>query len=166
MELKRIFRHLLFLPSQIRRIFPQRVMGAIEQAIRDCERCHHGEIRFAVEGAIGLAPLLKGVTARQRAIDTFSALRVWDTEHNNGVLVYLLLADHKVEIVADRGVHRLAGSAAWEGICRDMETAFRAGRFEAGAVSGIRAIGGCLAEYYPVHGDAKPNELPDRPVVL
>lgn len=166
MNLKRIFRHLIFPPARTGRVFPARTMGAIEQAIRACENSHQGEIRFAVEGAIGLVPLLKGETARRRALEVFSALRVWDTEHNNGVLVYLLLADRKVEIVADRGVHRLAGSTAWEGICRDMETAFRQGRFEEGAVGGIRAIGACLAEYYPANGSAKPNELPDRPVVL
>lgn len=166
MDLKRIFRHLLFLPIRIRQLFPQRVLGAIEQAIRACEDSHHGEIRFVVEGAIDLVPLLKGETARQRAIEVFSALRIWDTEDNNGVLVYLLLADRKVEIVADRGVHHLAGSAVWEGICRDMETAFRAGRFEAGAVGGIQAIGACLATYYPAEGGVKPNELADRPVVL
>lgn len=166
MNLKRIFRHLVFLPSQVRRVFPARVMSAIEQAIRACENSHQGEIRFAVEGAIGLVPLLKGETARRRALEVFSALRVWDTEHNNGVLVYLLLADRKVEIVADRGVYRLAGNAAWEGICRDMETAFREGRFEEGSIGGIRAIGVCLAEYYPAQGGVKLNELPDRPVVL
>ncbi len=162
----RIFRHLVYFPGRVRRVFPATTLNAIEQAIRVCEDSHQGEIRFAVEGAIGLLPLLGGVTARQRAIETFSALRVWDTEHNNGVLIYLLLADRKVEIVADRGVNRLAGSPVWEGICREMENAFHQGQFEAGVVGGIRAVGACLATYYPAQGGAKPNELSDRPVVL
>lgn len=167
MGLKRIFRHLFFPPAQVRRMFPVRVLDAIEQAIRTCEDSHQGEIRFAVEGAIGLVPLLKNISARQRAIEVFSMLRVWDTENNNGVLIYLQLADRKVEIVADRSVHRLAGSATWNAICRDMETAFRQGRFEEGAIGGIRAIAACLATYYPANGGAnKLNELPDRPTVL
>jgi uncharacterized membrane protein len=165
MDFKRVIRHLVFLPGQVRRFFPQPALSAIEQAIRVCEDRHEGEIRFAVEGALGIAPLLKGETARQRSIEVFSALRVWDTEHNNGVLIYLLLADRKVEIVADREVHRLAGNAAWEGICRDMEILFRQGRFEEGVIGGIQAVGACLATHYPSNG-AKPNELSDRPVVL
>ncbi|MFA7239677.1 MAG: TPM domain-containing protein [Sulfuricellaceae bacterium] len=166
MNWKRVFRHLVFPPTRVGRVFPARALDAIEQAIRTCEDSHQGEIRFAVEGAIGLVPLLKGISARQRAIEVFSTLRVWDTESNNGVLVYLLLADRKVEIVADRGVHRLAGSTAWVAICHDMENAFRQGRFEEGAIGGIRAIAACLAAYYPANGSAKRNELPDRPVVL
>jgi len=156
----------VYFPGTVRRAFPPATLDAIEQAIRTCEDSHQGEIRFVVEGAIGLLPLLRGVTARQRAIEMFSALRVWDTEHNNGVLIYLLLADRKVEIVADRGVDQLAGSPIWEGICRTMESAFHQGHFEEGVVGGIRAIGACLATYYPAPGGAKHNELSDRPVVL
>ena len=166
MDWLRIFRHLVYFPGTVRRAFPPATLDAIEQAIRTCEDSHQGEIRFVVEGAIGLLPLLRGVTARQRAIEMFSALRVWDTEHNNGVLIYLLLADRKVEIVADRGVDQLAGSPIWEGICRTMESAFHQGHFEEGVVGGIRAIGACLATYYPAPGGAKHNELSDRPVVL
>lgn len=165
MDWKRIFRHLLYLPLSARRAFPPRALAAIEEAIRACEQTHRGEIRFAVEGSLGLIPLLRGQSARQRALEIFSALRVWDTEHNNGVLVYLLLADRDVEIIADRGVHRLVGDAAWEAVCRDMERAFRAGRFEAGVTGGIQAIGGLLASGYP-SGAGHPNELPDQPVVL
>lgn len=166
MDWVRIFRHLVYFPGGVRRVFPPATLGAIEQAIRVCEDSHQGEIRFAVEGAIGLLPLLRGVTARQRAIEIFSALRVWDTEHNNGVLIYLLMADRKVEIVADRGVNQLAGGPVWEGICRTMESAFHQGHFEDGAVGGVRAIAACLAAYYPAQGGAKLNELSDRPIIL
>ncbi len=162
---KRIFCHLLYLPLSARRAFPPQALDAIEEAIRACEETHQGEIRFAVEGSLGLMPLLRGQSARQRALEIFSALRVWDTEHNNGVLVYLLLADRDVEIIADRGVHRLVGDAAWEAVCRDMECAFRAGHFEAGVVSGIQAIGRQLTVSYPASA-VRPNELPDPPVVL
>jgi len=92
-------------------------------------------------------------------------LRIWDTEHNNGVLIYLLLADRIVEIVADRGVDAKVGDATWESICRDMETAFKAGQFEAGVIGGIKAVSRELAKYYPP-GAAHPNELPDQPVVM
>lgn len=166
MNWQRIFRHLVFIPASVKHAFPPRSLASIEQSIRACEDSHQGEIRFVVEGALGLIPLLKGVSARERAIEVFSALRVWDTEHNNGVLVYLLLADRDVEIVADRGVHRLAGDDVWEGICREMESAFAEGRFEDGAIAGIQAIGRCLAAYYPVGGAAKSNELADRPLVM
>ncbi|MBS4097434.1 MAG: TPM domain-containing protein [Sulfuricella sp.] len=165
MDYKRIAKHLAFTPLHIRRRFPPAVLNNIAGAIRECEDSHAGEIRFAVEGALPLAVLKAGKTARQRAIEVFSELRVWDTEHNNGVLIYLQLADRKVEIVADRGVHQLTGSATWESICRDMENQFHLDRFEEGAVAGIRAIGTCLAAHYPGHG-GKLNELPDQPVVL
>jgi uncharacterized membrane protein len=138
-------------------------MQAIERAIRESERTHRGQICFAIEAALDTLPLLRGQTARERAIEVFSQLRVWDTEHNNGVLVYLLLADHDVEILADRGIHAKVGVDAWESICREMEALFRAGRFEEGALVGIRAVGTLLAQHYPGAGR---DELANQPVVL
>jgi uncharacterized membrane protein len=140
-------------------------MHAIERAIRDSEATHSGQIRFAVEAALDIGPLLRNQSARGRAIDVFSFLRVWDTQHNNGVLVYLLLADRDVEIVADRGISRHVAAEDWERICHDMEAAFRAGRFEDGVVGGIRAVSAHLSRHHPGTG-ARPNELPDAPVVL
>ncbi len=140
-------------------------MRAIEESIRASEATHHGQIRFAVEAALDLLPLLRNQSARGRAIDVFSLLRVWDTEHNNGVLIYLLLADRDVEIVADRGVSRLVAPAAWERICREMERAFRDRRFEEGVLAGIEAVGAHLVRHYP-GASKRPNELPDAPVVL
>jgi uncharacterized membrane protein len=165
MNLKRVMRHLSTGRARVRRVFPARALGAIENAIRSTEARHAGQIRFAVEASLELVPLLAGQTAQQRAIDVFSRLRVWDTEHNNGVLIYLLLADRDVEIVADRGIHVRLGKEVWEAICREMEEAFRNGYFEAGVIAGIYAVGEHLSGHFPARGD-KINELPDRPVVL
>ena len=165
MNLKRIMQHLSSGRAAVRRAFPPHALDEIERAIRETETRHNGQIRFAVEAALDLSPLFSGQTARERAIEVFSELRAWDTEHNNGVLIYLLLADRDVEIVADRGIHVKLGAEIWEALCRDMETAFREGRFEAGVLAGIRAVGEHLARHFPARG-SKPNEMPDRPVVL
>jgi uncharacterized membrane protein len=149
----------------VRRDFPRTVLGGIERAIATQEKRHRGELRFVVEGGLPLAPLLSGRTARERAIDVFSRLRIWDTEDNAGVLIYLLLADRRVEVVADRGIHSRVGDAAWDAICGEMQSSFAAGRFEAGAILGIEAISDLLAAHFPP-GEDNPNELPDTPVVL
>ncbi len=165
MNLKRIFQHLWIGRAAVRWAFPSKTLDAIEDAIRKTEARHDGQIRFAVEASLELSPLLAGQTAQQRAIEVFSTLRVWDTEHNNGVLIYLLLADRDVEIVADRGIHVRLGQEVWESICNEMETSFRAGQFEAGVLGGIHAVGEHLSHHFPARSD-KPNEIPDHPVVL
>ena len=161
----RIVKHLLVTPWQVNRAFPRHTLIAIEQAIKASETAHVGEIRFAVEGALDGTPLFKGQSARERAIDMFSQLRVWDTEHNNGVLIYLLLADRDVEIVADRGIHAKVDRREWENICRAMEAAFQQENYEGGVVSGIQAVTRHLVKHFPADG-AGQNELPDKPVVL
>ncbi len=150
---------------QVNRAFPRRTLTAIEQAIKSSEVAHAGEIRFAVEGALHSAPLLKGQSPRERAIELFSQLRVWDTEHNNGLLIYLLLADRDVEIVADRGIHAKVGSHDWEKICRMMEAAFKQEDYEGGVVGGIQAVTRHLAEHFPAASGNR-NELADKPTVL
>ena len=165
MNIKRIVSHLLMTHWQVNRAFSRDGLTAIEKAITASETAHAGEIRFAVEGALDGEPLLKGQSARERAIDVFSQLRIWDTEHNNGVLIYLLLADREVEIVADRGIHAKVDSQIWEKICRTMETAFKQANYEGGVVSGIRAVTQHLVEHFPAAG-ANANELPDKPVVV
>lgn len=165
MTLKRIVRHLMVTRWTVNRAFPKRSLAAIERAIKESESAHRAEIRFVVEGALDIAPLLRGQSARDRAIDVFSHLRVWDTEHNNGVLIYLLLADRDVEIVADRGIHAKVGAGEWEGICRAMEAAFRKGDFQGGGIHGIREVTRHLVAHFPAIGDDR-NELPDKPVVL
>lgn len=165
MNLRRILRHLSSGNASVRRAFPRRTLGTIELAIRETEARHNGQIRFAVEAALDLAPLLAGQTAQQRAVEVFSQLRIWDTEQNNGVLIYLLLADRDVEIVADRGVHAKVGQEAWEAICQKMEAAFRDGKYEEGVLAGIRSVGQHLAQHYP-HAGENVNELPDHPVLM
>lgn len=165
MNLKRIMLHLSTGRAAVRRAFPNLSLEVIEHAIRETEALHDGQIRFAVEHALDLAPLLAGQTAGQRAIEVFSQLHVWDTKHNNGVLIYLLLADRDVEIIADRGIHVRLGTEVWEAICREMEAAFRAGHFEAGVIAGIHAVGEHLTHHFPTRHD-KPNEMPDSPVLL
>ncbi len=165
MQVGRIFRHLFTSVWSVQRAFPTRALAAIEEATRAGEQTHRGQVRFAVEHSLDPVDLLRGETARERAIDVFSQLRIWDTEHNNGVLIYLLLADRDVEIVADRGIHAKVGADGWEAICRAMEAAFRQGEFESGVVRGVRAVSEHLQRHYPAQG-ATPNELPDRPVVL
>ncbi len=165
MGIKRIGKHLLVHRWQVRRTFPPEALALIERTIKDGETTHSGQVRFAVEGALDGKPLLKDQSARERALDIFSHLRIWDTAHNNGVLIYLLLADHDVEIVADRGIDAKVGTAGWEMICKMMETDFRAGNFTGGVIKGIQAVSQQLAAHFPKHGKG-PNELPDKPVVI
>ena len=165
MGIGRITRHLLQHHWRARQVFPQDVLDRIEQAIKQGEATHSGQVRFVVEGALDGRPLFRNQPARERALDVFSHLRIWDTAHNNGVLIYLLLADRDVEIIADRGIDAKVGAAGWEAICRAMEAEFRAGQFERGVTSGIAAVSRELAMHYPP-GGAHPNELPDKPVVI
>jgi uncharacterized membrane protein len=165
MGIKRIGRHLLEHRWRVRRIFPPEVLATIERAIKAGETTHSGQVRFVVEGALDGKPLFRDQLARERALDLFSRLRIWDTAHNNGVLIYLLLADRDFEIVADRGIDTKVGAAGWETICKAMETDFRVGNFAGGVIKGIAAVSRHLAEHFPRQG-AGPNELPDTPVVM
>ena len=165
MSIRRIGRHLLANRSRVRKAFAPRSLQAIEHAIKASEAVHSGQIRFVVEGALDGGPLLRNQSARARALDVFSHLRIWDTAHNNGVLIYLLLADRDVEILADRGVHARVGAAEWRAICAMMEAEFRKGQYEAGVLKGIAAVTRHLAKHFPKHGGGS-NELPDAPVVM
>lgn len=161
----RIARHMLSTHSQLKRVFPSNSLDAIERAIKQCEANHTGEIRFVIETALDCAALFAEQTTRERAIEVFSKVGVWDTEHNNGVLIYVLLADREVEIIADRGIYRKTGIDAWSQICHQIEAAFKQGLFEEGVIQGIRAVGQHLSTHYPASGQ-KINELPDKPVLL
>ena len=164
-KIKRFFKHLTATRWQVVQCFPAHSMRAIKDAIQASETSHMGELRFAVEAGLDPAQVLAGTTSRERALQIFSQLRVWDTEHNSGVLIYLLLADHKVEIVADRGINARVGEAGWSAICREMESAFRQGEFESGVLRGITEISALLQQHFPAHPH-NPNELPDQPSVL
>jgi len=165
MSLRRFFRHVVLDRWTLHSLFPQRAMDAIEAAIGAEETRHDGELRFAVEAALPLRDLVAGTSAHERAVELFSRMRIWDTEQNAGVLIYLLLADKRVEIVADRGIDRRVGQTAWEAICGAMQREFAEGRFEQGAIVGVRAISDLLATHFPPSA-GKPDELPNRPAVI
>lgn len=161
----RILRH-LFDFGLARRHFPDRVLDAIQHAIAASEMHHLGEIVFAVEGSLSTASLLRGREARERAREVFAHLRVWNTEHNTGVLVYVLLADRTIEIVADRGIAAKVGEDEWRAVCELMRARFADGDYEGGVLAGVAAINAILARHFPAHGQRNPDELPDRPVLL
>ncbi len=165
MKLARISKHLLMPPWRVRTVFTAHSLRTIETAIRECEAKHSGEIRFAVESALSFFPLMRNQPVYERALEVFSQLRVWDTESNNGVLIYLLLADRDVEIIADRHIHQNVPRKEWERICHNMEAMFRLGKFESGVIAGIHAIGAHLAKHYPKRRDDK-NELADTSAML
>ena len=165
MDLQRILKHLIAPQWIVDRKFPAATMQAIEAAIRESERLHDGELRFAVEGGLNLWLLLHGRTPRARAIEIFSRLRVWDTENNSGVLIYVQVVDRRIEIVADRGINARVEQREWDAIAHRTETAFRSGRYEAGATECLREITALLARHFPPSG-VNPDELPNAPVVL
>jgi uncharacterized membrane protein len=165
MDLRRILRHLFFPPWRLARAFPSRTLGAIENAIAASEAGHLGELRFVAEAGLELLPLLRGQTPRQRAVELFSALRLWDTAQNSGVLIYVQLADRRVEILADRGIAALVPQNDWDAICRSMEEAFRQMNFEAGSLEAVSRINALLRGHFPA-GSVNPDELPNRPLLL
>jgi len=165
MEFERLLRHLFTTHRAVARAFPAESLSAIEKVVSEEERRHAGQVRLAVEASLPILEVAHGVESRERAIGWFARLRVWDTHHNAGVLIYVLLADRRVELVADRGIHAKVGTAAWEAICGEMQQEFARGQFERGVVIGVRAVSDLLAEHFPPSGEGK-NELPEKPVVL
>ena len=172
----RFFKHLVSNVWQVHHHFSASALQNIEQAIQSSEATHCGEICFIVESGLHPMEIIYKKTPKKRAIELFSLYKVWDTEHNNGVLIYLLLADRDVEIVADRGIHHHVGNAAWERICHQMELQFRRGEFEAGVLQGIADIGALLETHFPLQeaeiktankkSRKKSNELPNAPIIL
>ncbi len=165
MNLLRTFKHLFYPGWWLRRDFPPSELAKIESAIAESEIKHSGEIRFAIESALPLKALWNDESTIDRALEVFSLLRVWDTEDNNGVLIYLLLADHKVEITADRNINKVVDQKEWQRVCHVMESQFKAGNFGNGVVQGIHEIGLLLEDHFPIK-DENSNELPNEPVVL
>jgi uncharacterized membrane protein len=165
MNLPRVFRHFATTRWNTRLHFPLATRDAIEQAIGECESRHGGEIRFVVETAYDLPELWRDLRPRARALQLFGQFGVWNTEHNNGVLIYVLMADHIVEIVADRGIAAKVSPEEWEAVCRQMEQHYRAGRFREGSVIGILGVGALLGRHFPGTRRSD-NELPNQPVLL
>lgn len=161
----RAMRHLFDL-SSAKRHFPAATLDAIQHAIAASEDQHLGEIVFAVEGSLALERVLRSHGARARAEEVFARLRVWNTEHNSGVLVYILLADHAIEIVADRGIAAKVAQDEWQPVCALMQQHFARGEYGPGAIAGVHAIGALLIRHFPANGERNRDELPDRPVLL
>jgi len=156
--------HHFFAPSAALR-FPADRLQRIAGVIADGERLHDGEVVFAVEAGLPVAALMAGTTPRERAGEVFARLRVWDTEASNGVLLYLLLADQAIEIVADRGLRGRVTEAEWQAVCDVVENGIGQGGVEDAVVDGIVRISTLLAAHFPATGAGR-DELPDRPVLL
>ena len=165
MSIARIAKHLVA-EGAARRRFPDSTLDAIQKSIATGETRHKGQVCFAIESALPLGELLRGRSTRERAHEVFAHLRVWDTEHNSGVLIYVLIADHAIEIVADRGIAARVAEAEWQAVCARLRDRFAAGDFEAGAIAAVDAVSAILALHFPADGSPVPNELPDRPVRL
>ena len=165
-RLLRILRHRWLDEADTRRAIPPELVERLMHRVAASERRHTGEIRIYVEAGLPLSYLWRGASARERAIAMFGKLRVWDTEHNNGVLIYLLLAEHAIEVVADRGLARRVDPGTWQAIVQHMGAAFRAGRFEDGLTQALEEVSALLVEHFPAaEGQVRPNELPDEPML-
>lgn len=163
MDFARLTRHIFMPRRSLRRAFDEAALNAIEQAIVDTEKTHGGEIRIALEASLDPAELFSGLSPRQRAVQAFAQLGVWDTELNNGVLIYVLWADRDVEIVADRGFNGRVGAQQWSEVCHRMEQLFSQGAAAPAVIAGIQAAGALISRHFP---GIDRNELPDRPVLL
>jgi uncharacterized membrane protein len=160
----RLLKHRLWDETDARRALDDAALQRIAERVRASETQHSGEIRVCVEAGLPLSYLWRGAPARERAVAMFGKLRVWDTEANNGVLIYLLLAEHAIEIVADRGIDRHVGTQGWHRILEDMRAQFRAGQFEAGVLAAVDAVDALLVQHFVLQpGQVNPNELPDAP---
>ncbi len=164
-NIKRWFRHAFMPPWRWRMLFPKMVLIDIEKAVKHSEHQHSAELRFAIENTLALGKVCRGISARQRAIEVFSDLRVWDTEENSGVLIYLLLADREVHIVADRGVVKRVPQAEWDAIAEVMQQEFKRGDFLLGSLQGIERITMLLSTHFPASADNR-NELSNKPFIV
>lgn len=165
MNFRRLFKHLLTPPWLAARRFGPALSAEIGAAVELAEAGQRGELRFVVEGPLPFVYPWHDLSARQRAADLFGRLGVWDTEGNSGVLIYVQLVDHSVEILADRGIAARVAQAEWDAICHGMEAAFRVGDYRKGALAAIHRAGQLLTEHFPA-GESNPDELPNRPLIL
>ena len=165
-RLLRILRHRWIDETAARRALDDAALARLAERVRHSETRHSGELRLCVEAGLPWSYLWRRAPPRERALAMFGKLRVWDTEHNNGVLIYLLLAEHAIEIVADRGLARYVAPEQWARLTHTMSAAFKAGRFEDGLGEAIDAVEQLLVQHFPLAaGAANPNELPDSPFV-
>lgn len=166
-KLARIWRHRWMDRAEAHRALPPALVERIAGRVAASERRHSGEIRICVEGGLPNSYIWRDATPRERAVAMFGKLRVWDTEHNNGVLIYLLVVEHAIEVVADRGIARKVGTDEWAAMTRRMSTAFKDGRFEDGLTQALGEVSAVLVEHFPLApGESDGNELPNAPVVI
>ncbi|MEW9624077.1 TPM domain-containing protein [Rhodanobacter geophilus] len=151
---------------QLRRRFPAALLDEIAAAVAEGEHAHRGEVRLVVESRLSPLALLAGLDAPARARQLFGQLGIWDTEHNNGVLLYVLLAEHRIEVVADRGIARHVAPGEWSVVCQHMREAYARGQWREGSLRGIEAVHALLERHFPADGQPRQDELPDRPVLL
>jgi uncharacterized membrane protein len=163
--IRRWLQHLTTSHLVLRRHFPPTTLAAIDAAITASEQQHRAEIVCAVETALSAGELFRGVSSASRAAEVFSKLRVWDTEENNGVLLYVLLAERKIEIVVDRGFAGQVPVTVWQEICTDVAATFAAGRYDAGILAALERISAEASCHFPMPGGVA-NEMPDRTVLL
>lgn len=164
-KLKRLWRHLTTTRASGRQAFPRQALDDIQKTIAQGEDLHRAEVRVIIEPALPLGEILDGIHPRARARQLFSDYRLWDTEENSGVLIYLDLADHQVEIVADRGVGRLVQAAEWQSICDAMIRELQRGAYREGAIAALEQLNALLHSKLPANGQ-RPNQLSDKPIIL
>ena len=162
----RVLRHRSLDLRDTQRAIPPEMVDRLMARVAASEQRHTGEIRICVEASLPSSYIWRGASARERAVMMFSKLRVWDTAHNNGVLVYLMLADHAIELVADRGIHAHVPAQHWQTVVAHMAIAFRNDRYEDGLTQALEEVSAVLVEHFPATGSTdNPNELPDAPVL-
>jgi uncharacterized membrane protein len=165
-RMQRLFANLFDGWFQLRRRFPVALLDEMAATIAAGERTHLGEVCFVVESRLAPLAILDGLDPRARARHVFAQLRVWNTEHNSGVLLYVLMAEHRIEIVADRGIAARVASHEWDAISARMRDAYAQGQWREGSLAGIAAAHALLVRHFPGEGKSNPDELPDRPVLL
>jgi uncharacterized membrane protein len=164
-RLARQWRHWWAGAAQGRRMFPADTLLRIGDAITAGEQLHRGELRLIVENAMPSAAIWADLSNRQRAIALFAEYGVWDTEDNCGVLIYVNLAEQKVDIVVDRNIGRKIDAATWQRVCRTMTDGFAQGQFHESTLAAVEQVNALLAAQFPASGK-RVNELPDAPIVL
>ncbi len=162
----RLLRHRWLDESDTRKAMPPDLVERIARRVSASEQRHTGEVRIYVEAGLPMSYLWRSATPRERAVAMFGKLRVWDTEYNNGVLIYLLLAERAIEIVADRGLARHVPQEEWRAIVTRLGAMLHEGRFEDGLTQALEEVSAMLVQHFPsAQGDANVNELPDEPVL-
>jgi len=165
-SLRRALRHLGTTTGTARRHFPASAQQQLHDAVHAGEARHRGEIRVVIESSLPLGHAWGGTTPRARARALFGALEVWNTEEHTGVLLYINLADHAVELLADRGIDASVGANTWRAVCDELVQGLAKDLSVGPVLEAVASIHDLLATHFPSDGGRNPNELDDRPLVL